>query len=234
MDQLPVGQSLSPELVLHQLDVVRGHLVPEAPAAAVDHDHNLADGGDAEDSSQVFIEDMGDFLDLQKMVPCTQRPELGDAPFQGAVGDIGRVGIRHPAVFLGHEKVVPCPISVLHGPLGPPGQDVPEHVPAEPRDAAFSDAGGHFLENLRQQLLASGGDVLLGKIRPQQPDSAVDVITHASGRDDALVHVKGGHSADRKPVSLMRIRHDIGHPLDAGQAGDVPGLLQCEVVPDAL
>src|SRR4030065_2068793 len=127
---------------------------------------------------------MGDLLYLEKMVSGAQRPELGDAAFQGAVGDMGRVGILHPAVLLGHEKVVPCPIAVLDGPFGTLGQDVLEHIPAEPGGAALPDTGRHFLENLRKQLLPSGGDVLFGKVRPKQADPAVGVVAGAAGTAD--------------------------------------------------
>jgi hypothetical protein len=41
----------------------------------------------------------------------------------------------------------------------------------------------------------------------QQPHSAVDVESHAAGRHNTLGNIRCRHTADRKPVALVNIRH---------------------------
>jgi hypothetical protein len=68
----------------------------------------------------------------------------------------------------------------------------------------------------------------------KKPDPAIDVIADPSGRDDPFVRIEGGHAADRETVSLMGVRHRIGHAPDPGQAGHVAGLFESQIMPDVL
>ncbi len=171
-----------------------------------------------------LVEDLEDLLDLQEVVARAERAELGDAPLQGPFGDVLGRGVLHPAALLGPLEVLLPAVAVLDGPLRALDQDVLEHGPAELRDAALPHPGRDLPEDLGQQLLALGRDVVLRVIRPQETDAAVDVVADPARRDDPLVEVEGRDAADREAVALVGVGHDVGPPLDAGQAGDVAGL----------
>jgi hypothetical protein len=187
---------------------------------------------DAEGPGRLRIEDLLDLLDLEEMVAGPERAELGDAPFEGPVGDAVGRGVLHPAVFLGALEVVARPVAVGHGPLRALDEDLLEDAPAELGDAALAHPGRDLLEDLGQELLALLGDVLLRVVGLEQADAAVDVVADAARGDDAVLEVEGRHAADREPVALVGVGHDVGHALDARQAGHVGGLIEGLVAPD--
>ena len=231
VDQLAVGKVAGSRGIAHQLDVIGRHLVAEPPAAAVDHDQDLPKSPDAEGPGRLRVEDLLDLLDLEEVVAAPQRPELGDAPLEGPVGDAVGRRVLHPAVFLCAVEVIAGPVAVGDRPLRPLDQDLLEDAGAELGDAALAHSGRDLLEDLGQELFSQGTNVLLRVIGLEQADPAVDVVADAARRDDAVLGIEGRHSPDREPVALVGVGHDVGHALDARQAGHVGGLLERLVLP---
>ena len=63
-----------------------------------------------------------------------------------------------------------------------------------------------------------------------QAHAAVDVEADAARRDHAAGRIHRRHAADRKAVAPVRVGHDEARADDAGQAGDVGGLLKDRIV----
>ena len=82
-------------------------------------------------------------------------------------------------------------------------------------------------------------NVPIRKIGPDQPDAAVDVVTHPAGRNDpAFIRIGRADSADAEAVAPVDIRHGQAGVLNTGQKGDighlVGGLVLLELVEQAL
>jgi len=84
----------------------------------VDHHCDLA-FEEAELPGHIRIIDLLHPLDLQKMVPAAQCPQLGPAPFSGLEADLLRIGSGHAPALLAVGEVCLKAVALLHRPPGP-------------------------------------------------------------------------------------------------------------------
>ena len=121
--ELPVGQIDSgfAGMFHHPGQRLVADLVAEAPGAAVDHYADLP-FFEAVGRGNGCVEDLLDRLDLEKMVPRSERSELVPSPLQRPVADILRIGPRHDPAVLGRLQIGRRSVSLPHGPGRPLGQ----------------------------------------------------------------------------------------------------------------
>jgi len=55
----------------------------------------------------------------------------------------------------------------------------------------------------------------------QQTAATVDIVSHSARRNNSFIQVKGRHTADRKTIPPMHIRHGQRIFHNAGQTGDI-------------
>ena len=91
-----------------QLQVIGRHLMAEAAAAAVEHDHHLVGDTDAEGPGEMRVEDVfrPGHLDLQVMVARAQGADLLVAPLHRPVADLAAVGAGDAAALLGRQQIL--------------------------------------------------------------------------------------------------------------------------------
>src|SRR5207249_2868540 len=119
--KLPVLDRYSVPLhsLVEDAKVVRTDLVPEAPAAAVDHDDHLILVDEPELLAQLGVEEPGwvDHLNLQVVVAGAECTQLGYPPAGRLPADLRGVRSLDESTLLDVGDVVVPAISVLRAPL---------------------------------------------------------------------------------------------------------------------
>ena len=229
--QLPVVQ-LDAVLGRHDLQkglqVVGGHLVAEAAAAAVEHDHDLVGDRDAEGPGGRRVEDVlrPGHLDLAVVVAGAEGADLVVAALDGLVAAGVGIGPREAAPLLGQLQVLRQRVAVLHAPARAVLDHPAEFAARTADETAAADPGRNRAEQLVHQFADARPHLLLGQGRQAEAHAAVDVEADAAGRDHAAVRVHRRHAADREAVAPVAVRHAEGVVDDAGQAGHVGDLVE--------
>jgi hypothetical protein len=230
-DELPVGPGEvgsarhgHPVLrhgVKHRPDEVRRDLMAEATRAGVDH-HDHPTGEQAERSRRPLVEDVGDGLDLDEVIPGAHGAELVGAPPLRPRRDVGRIRARKPAARLEVIEIRGVPVPARHYLLGPPSQHRIEVVGPKCEAPPAPDPRRDLPEDRRAESVESRLRLLQGERRAQQPDPAVDVVSDHPGRDDPAVSDGGGRdAADGAAVALVHVRHGQSVAADPGIPGRV-------------
>ena len=118
-NQLPVGQLIAVTVAgpLELLDVVGGHLVPQAAAAAMNLHHDLT-GAQTERIRRLRVEDLGNDVDFGEMVARTQRADLSHPAFFGVLAHLVRIGAGHAAALFGVRDILGTGIPLALAPTG--------------------------------------------------------------------------------------------------------------------
>ncbi len=116
------------------------------------------------------------------MISRAERAELLAAAVIGVIGDGIRIGHLEAPVFFGMVEVGRARIALARGPSGAIAHEPLEFHEAERRDRALrADAGGDGRKERVGQLLNPLLDVIVTKLRADEPDAAVDVVADAAG-----------------------------------------------------
>jgi hypothetical protein len=67
-------------------------------------------------------------------------------------------------------------------------------------------------------------DLLCVNVRREKADAAVDIVPHSTRRNHTVRRACGDHTANRKAIALMNVRHCDRVLNDAGQGGGVDQL----------
>ena len=103
-------------------------------------------------------------------------------------------------------------------------QNLVELVVVQAQAPVNSHAAGTVGIKSGRKLLEVGLNFVGRGRRDEQADAAVDVVTHASGRNDALGQTGGDNPANRESVALVNVGHGDGVPDHSGQGGRVDQL----------
>ena len=95
--------------------------------------------------------------------------------------------------------------------------------------ASASQSGRYEVENGVDELRENRAHFLLGQVRPDQSDSAVYVVAHSAGADQAFVVISGSHAAYRKAVPFVSIWHGDCVLANPVQVRDIYALLDCTI-----
>src|SRR5256884_2789699 len=105
----------------HALEEVGPDLVAEAPRAAVNADHHIADL-ETEDLGDVGGVDGHHLLDLQVVIARAEGPHLVFLPSLGVVGDLLRLGAGHAPALFDTLEVFPGAVATFDGPAPAAGE----------------------------------------------------------------------------------------------------------------
>ncbi len=214
---------------VHGRHVVRAHLVAEAPRAAVDHHRDLA-GVQSKDRCSSCVEQPIDHLHLEEMIPGSKGSQLVGAPSPRPLRKLARVRTGQAAALLGGEQIVRRAVPDGNSPLGAPQQHMTELVVPEALPGMSSHAARYGVEQGVRKSIRNRSHVAVGQVGAEQPDAAVDIEADPARADDALIHGKGRHAADREAIPPMQVRHAERGPHDPRQGGNVGHLAQAGIV----
>ncbi len=193
----------------------------------MDHDGNAA-FVETKGFRRTSLEHLLHHLDLEKMIPRPQRPQLLATPLQGAVADGLRIRTLHGSAVLGRFQIRRRSEPVLHRPACAVDQDPAFLLQGKLDRPPGTDTRRDVAEESHREVAEAIPDVLLAKVRRQQAAAAVDVVADAPRRNDTVFQGEGGDAADREPISPVHIRHRGRIFHDPRQMGDVrhlPGTL---------
>src|SRR6266446_2344517 len=92
---------------------------------------------------------------------------------------------------------------MVHSPIKPISNSTIQLSDAEFDLTAAPQSGRYEVENCVNKFRENRAYLLLGKVRPDQSDSAVYVVAHPARADQAFVIVSGCYAAYRKTVPFI-------------------------------
>src|SRR3989441_1404510 len=162
---------------------------------------------DAEAFCDALIEDLVCSLNLDEMVSAAQAAKLRSPTGLRTVRNLGRVSSFHASLFLNRFRVFWPSIAVVHSPIEPISNGAIQFCDTKFDLAAASESRRYEVENSVNKLRENGAHLFLGKVRPDESNSAVYVVTHSAGADQAFVIISGCYAAYRKAISFMSVWH---------------------------
>ena len=169
------------------------------------------------------------------MVAGADGAELVGAASPGPVRHGADRGALEPATRLGELHVLVRPDAAhLDQRARPLDEHALELAFAQGERAAAAAARRRSARDLVDERLLAPAELVHGDRQGEEPDAAVDVVTHAARRDDSVRGLRRRDPSDREPVSLVHVRHRERGVDDPGQRGHVLELLERLVVADRV
>ncbi len=177
-------------------------------------------------SRRRLVVHVDDVLHFEIVVAGAERSHLVALPPLGRIGDPGGIGAGHRAALLDALEILRPSVAAIDSPARPAAEHRVHLRRSEPQRAGAAHACRYARKQRVRQQSLHRLDLRAREPGQQRAHAAGNVETHAARRHDAaLIGVEGGHPADRKAVSPMRIRHRKRCLDDARQRGDVGDLL---------
>ena len=170
--------------------------------------------------------DLGDHVDLGKMVARAQCADLIDAAFLGLVAHLGGIGADHPAAFFGVGDIFLAGKALFQCPAAAVDQDVIQFGLVEMQVALHTHAARHVAVKRIGQTIDMWSQFRGVQMGREQANAAVDIIADAAGRDHPARQPGGHHATDREAVALVNIGHRQRLADHAGQGRRVDQLFQ--------
>jgi len=212
----------------HDLQRVVAHLVPQPPAAAVNH-HRHTSGNEPQAGGVLFSVDLVHHLDLHEMISRSQGTQLGPAPVFGPLRHLSGKGSLETSPLFGVLSIALGAKTVLHGPRHPAFQHLVKVLGRKGLTSSGDRPRRHGGKKGGKELVHHPAEVFCRDGGREEAHAAGDVVPHAPGTDDPLFRVEGGDPADGKAVPPVDVRHGEAVSHDAGKGGHV-GHLQDGVV----
>jgi hypothetical protein len=167
-----------------------------------------------------------DVAHLDEVVSGTDRPQLWAPARHGPRAHLGRIRPLQSATALDPLEVARGPESFIDRPARSPGEHRTDLSLAQlEARRAGPDPGRNVALDLVQEIGRARLQIADREIGPEQPDSAVDVVSDPARADHAaLFRIERRHTTDREAVAPVDIGHPDRPPDDPGQTGDVGDL----------
>jgi hypothetical protein len=184
----------------------------------------------AQGAGPLAIEDPRDTAQLQEVVAGPHRAELVRTPLARSVGDLLGVGILDAAARFRPLGVVRGPDASIHQSAWALAQHRLQLVGAQGDPASASSPHRHLAGDGVHEPLLSVAQLVGVERQREQPHTAIDVISHAAGRNDPIGRERRRDAADRKAVTLVDVGHRQCRVDDPRQRRHVGELLERAVV----
>ena len=172
-----------------------------------------------------------DLLHFEIVVTGTQGAHFLPLPLLGLGRYLARPRVLHAAAFLDMREIGFFPPALIDRPHRSAGQHAVHRLGVQPDAAAATHTRRNLLVQGVRQRMPDRADLVPGQSGQQRPHAAGNIEADSAGRDDAaMVRIERRHSADRKTIAPMCIRHRVAGTDDAGQTGDIAGLLEHLVI----
>ena len=167
----------------------------------MEHHKHLARPVDAESASERRVEHSvrRHHLDLEVVIPGSQRAELLEAARDGPLADLLGGGTGETAAAVDPVEVLRPAAFAVDAPAGALHHDVPELAVVETHEYPSTDSGGNGCKERFDHLRQARAHLRLGEGGADETHPAVDVESDSSRRDDAGVRAKGGDPPMGKP-----------------------------------
>ena len=219
------GQSAGSCIQRHLLEKLRADLMAESTRAAVDADHHLP-WFQVEGVRGAAIEDLLHLLHLEIVIARTQRAHFVALAAFGLLRNLRRVSAGHAAMLLDALQVFLLSPAALDGPLGPTPQHGRHVLAGQANCAGAAHACGDLCKQRVRQPLFHGLDIGARESGVQGAHAAGNIEPDTARRNHAAkIRIEGGHTADGKAVTPVRVGHGVGRFHDAWEAGDIHDLL---------
>ena len=180
------------------------------------------------------IEDALDPLQLDEVVPCTERSELARPASVRTLGDHRRVGARQAAARLGAIEVLLATEPTGDQSARPVREHLVQLLARQPERPVLSRTRRDRPRELVNERLAPLPKLDFRQGQDEQANPAVDVVADAARRDDPVRQRRRRDPADREPVALVDVGHRERRLDHSRQRRDVRELLQRPVARDRV
>ena len=174
---------------------------------------------------QRIMECFHHLLNFQIVIAGTEGAHFVLLPLFCFFRDMLRQRSRHLAMLFYAVEVFRAPVSSFDGPLGSTGQHSLHLLGGEVQPPCTADTGRDGLIEPVGQLHLHRLNILPSKTSVEGTHSTGNIKSHSPGRHHpAAIRIKGCHSANRKTITPMGIRHGIRGLDNSGKGGHVGDL----------
>ncbi len=168
------------------------------------------------------------------MIAAAQRAQLRAPALLRTIGNLAGIGSRHRARFLAKLQISRHTIAVLHHPPCAALEHFVQIRKVQRNHSLGACARRHVAEKLVHKFTQFRRHFFAIERTSQQSHSAINVESHAARRHHSHANIRGCHSADRKSVTLMDIRHRQRPAHNSRQKRHVHCLLDGKILHDRI
>src|SRR5207249_8336736 len=207
---------------LHYPEVVAADLVTVPSATRMNQNKNLSFLMDPEMFRNTLVKDPVSPLDLNEMIPTTQATQLRSSTRLCAVRNLGRISSLHTTLLLDRLRILRPSIAMVYCPIKTISNRTIQFCDTEFDLSSTSQSGRYEVENRVYKLRENWANLFLGKICPNQPNSAVrddetisdEVVSIRRSRKIIHILIKVNHFLNAH--NLVPHRPRLPQPLGSG------------------
>ena len=207
---------------IHEIQIIRTDLMPQPAGTTMDQHDNLA-FVHAKGMCRSVIEQVFHRLDLNKVVPRTQGPQLLVTTLFCASAHLLRIGTRKTSKLLDPRQILFKSILVLHRPAGAVRQDSVNLLPSEIHRTFATRATRYITKDLVQQSFQICANIFRIGVYCKQPHTAINIKAHAARRNHTVIQICQARECGDIGYLFPRLvtfdlfqqlRIGIDHPID--------------------